>query len=185
MSTIDPPSKTRQPWTTFDIAAEREPRWGCLLAAAICGTLVVCCGALGWWLDRPLFRRAIAARECLTIRETKLAQNESMLRITFHYPPGIGLIGVREIQVPTPQEAWSFVYVEEPTLRLSCVFDANHAGVLYLYDHRLDVHWLPGMSQQQYVRDRDGAFVANPNYWQEQLDALRTLHPEIPYATLP
>jgi hypothetical protein len=184
ISTNDPPSQPQQNWT-LESASDREPRWGCVLAAAICGTLIVCCGVLGWWLDRPLYRRTISARECLTIRETKVTPTESTLRMTYHYPPGIGLMAVSDIQVPTPKEAWAFVFVEEPSLRLSCVFDANQVGVLYLYDHRNHLHWVPGMSQQQYVVDSDGALVARPTYWQEQLDAIRTLHPEIPYATLP
>lgn len=173
-------------WSHFDRTKAREEiRWrpGCLVGClAVLGMLIV--SWVSVWLDRPLFRKELSRRHCLTIREQGRHGDEVHLRVTYH--PGIAfwMIAVTDLTLKQPEKPWQFQCIEDRELGITAVIDRNQRGFVYLFEPKSERDWIVGRPTEEYLWNGVSA-DKHEGYWESKWQQLRERHPELPYGTLP
>lgn len=150
----------------------------------LCVLLTLAIACFVFWLRQPpvIYTQPLSPKYKITIRRLPAANPDKVtLRITYHYPPGIGMYVVREQTIKRPTDRLTFSHVVDPGNRLQCIHDNNGVGFLLLFDENTDDLWHTTNQGENWGGWR-GTYRS---VWQERLDALREEFPSVPYTSIP
>lgn len=145
-------------------------------------TAVVAVGTLLLWLlddgYLQVYSAALSPRYKLTIRTRPLSGSAELdLKVTYHYPPAIGMFAEASMRIPMPVAPLRFSKIIDQPTGIVCIYDLNKAGLLFFYSPSDDDFWQTG--------DHSGWARTPSSEWTRVLQDLRTRHPSIPYTELP
>lgn len=153
-----------------------------LQAVMIVLTAVIVAATLILWLFddgyRQVYSVALSPRYKLTIRTRPLPESAELdLKITYHYPPAIGMFMVGTQRIPMPATPLRFSKIIDQPTGMICIYDLNQAGLLFFYSPSDDDFWQTG-NQHGWAR-------TSTTHWSQVLQDLKVRHPNIPYSKLP
>lgn len=128
-----------------------------------------------WWFDdgyRTVYSAILSDKYKLTVYSRVLTEtNELDLKVTYHYPPAIGMFMLSKFRVKMPSKPLKLSMVTDAKTGIRCVFDENNLGLLFLYSPTDDDLWNSQHSHEP--------------KWVKQFQEIQSRNPEIPYQDLP
>jgi hypothetical protein len=144
--------------------------------------LLVAVVAVGFWLFddgfQVIYAEDLSAEYRLTVSSRKSTEpNLTELKITYHYPPAIGMFMVDSFKIATSNERIEFRSFTDAKTGIKWVCDPNDAGLVFMFSPTTDDLFHTG---------RDGGWYGTTTTeWSTIFNDIASRTPEMPYTALP
>ena len=144
--------------------------------------LVIALVAVGLWLFDDGFRvihgEDLSAKCRLTVSARQPAEpNLTELKVTYHYPPAIGMFVVDNFKIPTPKNKIEFRSFTDNKTGTKCVCDLNDSGIVFMFSPATDDIFHSG-------RD-GGVYGTTKTEWSTLFNDIASRTSGMPYPALP
>lgn len=145
-----------------------------LLILVSLATIAVWFAASG---SQKIYSEKLSAKHKLTVYSRYTSGRDDLeLTVTYHYPPAIGMYDSWTIKIPKPNSPIRFSSFTDKETGIRCIYDNNHAGLLFLFSASEDDLWHTGKPR---------GWASSKEKWEELLHEISIRNPGIPYKTLP
>ena len=127
---------------------------------------------------RVIYTDNLSPKHKLTISGRRLPQTDQIeLKITYHYPPAIGLHMVEKLTLVNPDSQFKFASLTDANTGVKCIYDQNDVGLIFLFS---------STTEDLFHTGRDGGWYGTTTTeWSTIFDDIKSRKPNIPFDQLP